>query len=92
MPEAGWARKPPNLGGIDPRGRSWVSAPPAVRSGDQVLVVVSSGTVRLTDRGVAAQDGCIGDRIKVRLSGESREVRGTISGPGLVEIFIGRRK
>ena len=91
MPEVGWTASLPISEGSILR-RSWVSAPPAVRSGDQVLVVVSSGTLRLTDRGVAAQDGCIGDRIKVRLSGEGREVRGTISGPGLVEIFIGRRK
>lgn len=91
MPEVGWTASLPISEGSILR-RSWVSAPPAVRSGDQVLVVVSSGTLRLTDRGVAAQDGCIGDRIKVRLSGQGREVRGTISGPGLVEIFIGRRK
>jgi flagella basal body P-ring formation protein FlgA len=91
MPEAGWTASLPISEGSILR-RSWVSAPPSVRSGDQVLVVVSCGTLRLTERGAAAQDGCIGDRIKVRLSGAGREVRATVSGQGLVEIIIGRRK
>lgn len=90
MPETGWTACLPIAEGSVLRG-SWVSAPPAVISGDRVLVVVSSGSVKVTEQGIAAQDGRIGDRIRVRLSGEGREVRGTVSGPGLVEISIGRR-
>jgi len=91
MPETGWTASMPISEGSILR-KSWVSAPPAVRSGDHVLVVVSSGSVKITDKGMAAQDGRVGDKIKVRLSGERREIRGTVSGPGLIEINIGRRK
>lgn len=90
MPEGGWTASLAIAEGSILR-KSWVAAPSVVRSGDQVLVIVRSGAVRLTDKGVAAQDGGIGDRIKIRLSGESREVYGTVSGPGIVEIVVGRR-
>lgn len=91
MPEAGWTACLPISEGSVLRG-PWVSAPPAVLSGDRVLVVVCSGSVKVAEQGVAAQDGRTGDRIKVRLSGERREVRGIVSGPGLIEISIGRRR
>lgn len=90
MPEADWTASLPISEGSILR-KSWVSSPPAVLSGDPVLVVVSSGSVRVAEKGVAAQEGRVGDTIKVRLSGERREIRGTVSGPGLVEISIGRR-
>ncbi len=90
LPETGWTASLAIAEGSILR-KSWVCAPSAVHSGDQVLIIVRSGAVRLTDKGVAAQDGSIGDKIKIRLAGEGREVRGTVSGPGLVEILIGRR-
>jgi flagella basal body P-ring formation protein FlgA len=70
--------------------KAWISAPPAVRSGDAVTVVVDGSCVRVTDKGIAAADGRPGDRIKVRLTGDVREVRGTVVGPGLVQILIDR--
>ena len=69
---------------------SWVCAPPAIRSGDNVTVVVTGGLVCVTDKGVAASDGRVGDRLKVRM-GDAREIRGTVAGPGVVEIQIDRR-
>jgi len=70
---------------------SMVAERPAVHAGDQVVVIVSGRTVRVSDRGVAASDARIGDRMKVRLLGDVREVRGTVTGPGVVEIDIGAR-
>lgn len=69
----------------------WVSTPPAVKAGDAVMVVVESEGVRVADKGTAAQDGRPGDTIKVRLSGNAREVRGTVAEPGIVKISLGRR-
>jgi len=71
--------------------QSWITQPPAVRSGDVVVVSVIGRFVRVTDKGTAAADGRIGDKIKVRLGGEVREVRGTVVKHGLVEIQLGRR-
>ena len=71
--------------------QSWVSEPLAIRSGDSVTVVVSSRCVRVSDKGTAAADGRPGDRIKVRLTGDVREIRGTVVRPGLVEIRISGR-
>jgi len=89
-PAVGWTASVPICEGAVIR-RSWVAAPLAVKSGDAVLVVVDSGAVRVIEKGTAVQDGRPGDRIKVRLLGDIREVRGTIAEPGIVKIFIGRR-
>lgn len=66
----------------------WVSAPIAVKSGDAVTVVVESGTTRLSEKGTAVQDGCIGEVIRVRFTSGGREIRGKVSEPGLVKIMV----
>jgi flagella basal body P-ring formation protein FlgA len=71
--------------------QDWVSAPPAVRAGDSVTVIAVGGSVRVSDRGIAANDAAVGGRVKVRLGGEAREVHGKVVGPGTVEILIGER-
>ena len=71
--------------------KQWVAGPLAVKSGDSVLVVVESGGVRVTEKGTAVQDGRPGDRIKIRLAGDVREIRGTVDEPGVVKISLGRR-
>lgn len=71
--------------------KQWVSAPPAIKAGDAVIVIVESDGVRVSDKGIAAQDGREGDRIKVRFSGDAREIRGTVAEPGVVKISLGRR-
>lgn len=68
-----------------------VKARPAIRSGDGVTVLVTGETVRLSERGAAVQDGRVGERIKVRLAGEVREVRGIVRAPGLVHIDLRRK-
>lgn len=62
-----------------------VTQPPVVRSGDSVLVLVTSGDIKISEKGLAAQDGRLGDQIKVKLDG-NREVSGKVTAPGLVEI------
>lgn len=89
-PAAGWMASVPIPEGTVIR-RSWVAAPLAVKSGDAVLVVVESGAVRVMEKGTAVQDGRPGDRIKVRLLGNIREIRGNVAEPGIVKISIGRR-
>ncbi|MDO8587050.1 MAG: flagellar basal body P-ring formation chaperone FlgA [Armatimonadota bacterium] len=71
--------------------RKWISEPAVIKAGDVVIVSVVGESTRVSEKGTAAGDGRPGDRIKVRLSGGAREVRGTVVGPGLVEIQIGRR-
>ncbi len=71
--------------------KQWVCAPPAVKSGDSVLVIVESQGMKVTDKGTAAQDGRPGDRIRVRMGGDAREIRATVSEPGIVTISLGRR-
>ncbi|MDI6827747.1 MAG: flagellar basal body P-ring formation chaperone FlgA [Armatimonadota bacterium] len=71
--------------------QGWVSSPPVIKSGDSVIVVVNNGAVTVSDKGIAVQDGHIGERIKVRLFGESREVHGIVSAAGIVEISLDRR-
>lgn len=71
--------------------RGWICEPPVIKSGDAVTVVVSGKAVRVAEKGVAAADGRKGDRIKVRLLGDVREVRGTVVESGLVEIPLNRR-
>lgn len=69
----------------------WISVAPAIRSGDVVTVLVSGKSVRLSERGTAASNGRPGDRIRVKLSGDNREVKATVVDTGLVEIDISRR-
>lgn len=89
-PELGWTAVVPISEGAILR-RSWVSEPPAIRSGDIVSVTVTNGVVRISDKGTAVQDGRPGDLVKVRMLGDTREVRGTVAGPGVVQILMGRK-
>lgn len=72
--------------------RGWICEPPVIRSGDTVTVLVSSKSVRISDKGTAAMDGRVGEQIKVRLMGDVREVRGIVVGQGLVEIKLADRR
>lgn len=83
--EPGWTAVVPIAEGTILR-RNWVSDPPAIRSGDVVSVIAVSGAVRISDKGTAVQEGRPGDLIKVRMLGDAREIRGTVTGPGTVRI------
>ncbi len=70
---------------------NWLTTPPAIKTGDIITVLVSGKNVRVSDKGAAVSDGHPGDRIKVRLGSEEREVRATVVKPGLVEIILNER-
>ena len=89
QPTGNWVAAVPIQQGAMIR-RSWISEPLAVKSGDAVLVVVESGTAKVTEKGTAVQDGRPGDVIKVRFTGDMREIRAKVSGPGIVAISINR--
>ncbi|MHB0912629.1 MAG: flagellar basal body P-ring formation chaperone FlgA [Armatimonadota bacterium] len=69
--------------------QQWITEPSAVRFGDTVLVVLQSGTIRITEKGTAICDGSIGESIKVRLMSDSRLVQATVTGKGIVSISMG---
>lgn len=68
---------------------AWVTLPPVVKSGDRVTVAAGKSRVRVTAKGIAAADGRIGDRIRIRMSGG--DVYGVVTGPGRAEISSDRR-
>ncbi len=68
--------------------KRWITKPPAIHSGDSVSVVVENGRIRVSSKGIAAQNGRIGDRIKVKLTGDASAVSGIVAAPGIVKIVI----
>jgi flagella basal body P-ring formation protein FlgA len=71
--------------------KQWICEPVMVHSGDNVIVVVQSGGVRISDKGTAAEDGHAGQLIKIRFSDGKREIRATVIEPGVVQISTGGR-
>jgi flagella basal body P-ring formation protein FlgA len=59
---------------------------PLVFEGEDVMVTVSEGSVRLTTRAVAAEDGWKGDMIAVRREGTRETVKARVEATGLVAI------
>ena len=66
--------------------KGWIAEPAAIKSGDPVMVVAQSGLVKVTDRGIAAQDGRVGETIKIRMVTGSREIRCKVAEPGIVTL------
>lgn len=64
-----------------------IVAPPAVRSGDTVDVVLRVGAVEVRARGVASGSGGIGDLIGVLTPGTTRPIRARIVSRGEVEVI-----
>jgi len=63
-----------------------VVVPPAVRSGDQVRVVVTMGPVQVSGEGRASGSGQVGDRVRVLTSSSRKPLNARITGRGAVEI------
>lgn len=61
---------------------------PAVSKGDSVIVSVKSRGVKVVVKGVAAEDGCVGDSIKVSVPTTKEHIQATVTRPGLVEVII----
>jgi flagella basal body P-ring formation protein FlgA len=63
-----------------------VIVPPAVKSGDEVHVSVSTGVIELTTTGRASGSGHVGDLIRVLMPQSRKGLKARITGPGSVEI------
>jgi flagella basal body P-ring formation protein FlgA len=58
---------------------------PLVRAGDTVDLAVQRGSVVVTVRATARQDGVLGQIVTVRNDINGKLATGRVSGPGLVE-------
>lgn len=63
--------------------------PPAVRTGDRVMVVLRTGTLIVRAEAVAAENGRIGEDIRVVNPASGRALRGRLVGPRQVEVSHG---
>jgi flagella basal body P-ring formation protein FlgA len=63
-----------------------VVVPPVVKSGDQVKVSLSTGTIQVSGVGRASGSGQVGDLIRVLVPSSRRGFKARITGPGSVEI------
>jgi flagella basal body P-ring formation protein FlgA len=63
-----------------------VAVPPAVKSGDEVRVTVTMGTVQVSGLGRASGSGQVGDTIRVTTPTNRRPLSARITGRGAVEI------
>lgn len=77
------------LGAGEPVTSLAVKVPPAVRSGDRVVVRSSYGGVEARATGTALQTGSIGDVIRLVNAETRRPLRGRITGRGEVEVVHG---
>ena len=58
-----------------------------VKRGSQVQILAVTGGLQVRMRGKALADGTRGDRIKVKNLSSGREVTGTVTGSGLIEVL-----
>lgn len=77
------------LGAGDPVTSLAVKVPPAVRSGDRVVIRSVVGGVEAQAAGKALQTGRIGDVIRIVNAETKRPLRGRITGRGEVEVMYG---
>lgn len=61
-----------------------VQAADAVRKGDEVIIKAQVGPLFVRIKGLALQDGAIGEQIQVRNIQSRRIIRATVTGPGSV--------
>jgi flagella basal body P-ring formation protein FlgA len=59
-----------------------------VKQGDLVQIQVRKGPVIARATAIAAQDGCLGDRVRVTTASSSRELTAVVTGRGSVEVDI----
>lgn len=71
----------------EPLGERWLTAPPIIERGDQVEIVVSQGALSIRARGEALERGAVGDDVRVRITANSRVVRGRVVDSSTVEVL-----
>lgn len=64
---------------------------PVILAGDSVELLVVRGQVAVTVRGIARQNGCLGQTIPIRNGLTGRLLNARVTGPGLVEWRRGHR-
>lgn len=62
--------------------------PTAIKRGDFVSVVASSGSITVVTRGTAMSAGRVGEQIKVRNNKTERVIKGEITAPGKVKVIL----
>lgn len=67
---------------------SSVAKPIAVKRGDYVSVIASTGSITVVTKGTAMAQGRVGEQIRVRNNKSERIIKGQITGPGQVEITL----
>jgi len=65
-----------------------ISDPAVIYNGDQINLVAIHGRVRVAARGIALQDGAVGQRIQVRNLSSSKVMQATVHGTGLAVIQL----
>jgi len=64
--------------------------PVDMKRGDAVTILLESGPMRITTRGLACQNGRSGDTIRVVNLDSKREIAARIEGAGVVSVPFGR--
>ena len=70
--------------------RSMLDKMPVVKPEDAVTIAVRSGKATVTARGIAKQEGCIGDMIVVQRSGSSEKLKATVLDARTVLLEVGQ--
>jgi flagella basal body P-ring formation protein FlgA len=65
-----------------------VMVTPLVKRGEPVTLLFQSGSVRITLRGRALEDGGAGETIRVLNSDSERTVEAIVEGPGLARVLV----
>ncbi|OHB24727.1 MAG: flagella basal body P-ring formation protein FlgA [Desulfuromonadaceae bacterium GWC2_58_13] len=69
-----------------PLDRGTVEFPPMVARGELVAIILRHGSMELTARGEARQDGQSGETIRVRNNASQRDILGRVAAPGIIEV------
>jgi len=68
---------------------SMVESPSVVKKGDVVTIVVEKGALKITAYGLALQDGCVGQIVKVKNMDSHQEIFARVIDSSTVEVDIG---
>jgi flagella basal body P-ring formation protein FlgA len=90
-----WREAPPVAEGLEarhplepgrPLRRDDLAAPALVRRGATVRVTCRLGLIAIEGTGAVRKDGCLGERVALRLAGAAKDCIGVVTGPGEVSV------
>ncbi len=64
----------------------YLEAPPMVREGEEVLIVLEKGNLKVTVRGIARDEGGKGEIVRVENTGSGKVVTGRVVEPKVVRV------